>query len=58
MFRTRKTMIFVKRSEKGQDLAEYALLVGLIAITVILAITLIGGDLRDIFFQIASGFSF
>ena len=51
-------MIFVKRSEKGQDLAEYALLVGLIAITVILAITLIGGDLRDIFFQIASGFSF
>ncbi len=33
-----KTWLLSKRSEKGQDLAEYALLIGLIALIVILVL--------------------
>jgi pilus assembly protein Flp/PilA len=36
-------------SEKGQDLAEYALLVGLIAIVVIMAVTVLGENLSIVF---------
>ena len=35
--------------EDGQDLAEYMLLVALIAVMVIGAISLIGGEVEDIF---------
>lgn len=40
--------------DRGQDLAEYALFIGLIALLVIVSITLIGGDLRDIFTALAT----
>lgn len=40
--------------ELGQDLAEYALFIGLIALVVAVSITLIGGDIRDIFIAIAT----
>ena len=33
---------FLRKTEKGQDLAEYALLIGLIALVVILAVTILG----------------
>jgi Flp pilus assembly pilin Flp len=56
MIKSIKTRIVVKRSEKGQDLAEYAILIGLISITVVLALSLIGGELRDIFDHIVAEF--
>ena len=43
-----------QKSEKGQDLAEYALLLGLIAIVVILAVTLLGTNISVIFSELAS----
>ena len=38
--------------EEGQDLAEYALLIALIALVVIGAVTLLGGKLTNIFTDI------
>jgi len=38
--------------EKGQDLSEYALLIGLIALVVVIAVTALGGDIADVFDQI------
>jgi len=58
MLNSRKIITVRKRSEKGQDLAEYAILIGLIALTVVLAVTLIGGELRDIFYQIVAEIPF
>ena len=49
-----KTWILSKRSEKGQDLAEYALLIGLIALIVILAVTLLGNQISTVFAAIAN----
>ena len=40
--------------EEGQDLAEYALLIGLIALVVILAVTFLGDELSQLFARIAS----
>ena len=58
MLNSRKIITVRKSSEKGQDLAEYAILIGLIALTVVLAVTLIGGELRDIFYQIVAEIPF
>jgi len=44
------------KNEKGQDLAEYAIMLGLIALIVVGSITIIGGEIRDIFFAIADAF--
>ncbi len=41
------------KSEKGQDLAEYALLIALIALVVIAAVTLLGNNIKGIFTSIA-----
>ena len=38
----------------GQDLAEYALLIGLIALVVIAAVTLFGGNLAGFYQNIAN----
>jgi Flp pilus assembly pilin Flp len=43
-----------QNSERGQDLAEYALFLGLIALVVAVSVTLIGGEIRDIFTAIAT----
>ena len=40
--------------EEGQDLAEYALLIGLIALVVLLAVTLLGRNLSTLFSRLAS----
>jgi pilus assembly protein Flp/PilA len=37
------------RSEDGQDLAEYAILVGLIALVVVGAVTLFGSQLQALY---------
>ena len=52
-----KSWIVSKRSERGQDLAEYALLIGLIALIVILAVTLLGNNISTIFNAIATNIS-
>ena len=52
-----KTWLLSKRSEKGQDLAEYALLIGLIALIVIVAVTLLGTEISTIFEAIATNIS-
>jgi pilus assembly protein Flp/PilA len=41
------------RSEEGQDLAEYALLIGLIALVVVIAVTTLGEQLTLVFEAIA-----
>jgi pilus assembly protein Flp/PilA len=40
-------------SQSGQDLAEYALLIGLIALIVVGAITILGQGLDNVFTEIA-----
>jgi pilus assembly protein Flp/PilA len=42
------------RSEEGQDLAEYALLIALIALVVIAAVTLLGTQIQAVFNGIAN----
>lgn len=42
------------RSDEGQDLAEYALLLGLIALVVLLAVTALGGNLNTLFESMAA----
>lgn len=39
--------------ESGQDLAEYALLIALIALVVIAAVTLLGTQIQSVFQEIA-----
>jgi pilus assembly protein Flp/PilA len=40
--------------EEGQDLAEYALLIGLIALVVVVAVTILGSGLTTVFNTIAA----
>lgn len=42
------------RNEEGQDLAEYALLIALIALVVIAAVTLLGTNIQAVFNNIAN----
>ena len=41
--------INLRKQEKGQDLTEYALLVALIAIVVVLAVTFFGEEVSNFF---------
>ena len=54
MFEYIKTLLVAKKSEKGQDVAEYALLIGLIALVVMIAVTLLGTNLSTLFSELAS----
>jgi len=49
--------VFVKgpHGERGQDLAEYAMLLGLIALIVIVAVTLLGDNISAVFSRLALG---
>ena len=49
-----KAWLTVKGGEKGQDLAEYALLIGLIALVVVVAVTLLGTNITAVFNRIAT----
>lgn len=49
MFRSK-----ILKSENGQDLAEYSLLLGLIALLVIVSLTIIGTSFSDIFVLLAN----
>ncbi len=46
------------RNDEGQDLAEYAILVGLIALVVVGAVTLFGGQLVTMYGNIAATLPF
>jgi len=54
MFDYIKCWLAVRKSEKGQDLAEYALLIGLIALIVVVAVTFLGGQIDDVFSRIGT----
>jgi pilus assembly protein Flp/PilA len=43
----------IRRDERGQGLAEYALILALIAVLVIGAVTLLGGAIGDILEKVA-----
>ena len=49
-----RSWFMVRKGEKGQDLAEYALLIGLIALVVLLAVTFLGTQIDAIFSRIGS----
>jgi pilus assembly protein Flp/PilA len=43
------------RMERGQTLAEYALILGLIAVVSIVAVTLLGGNVSSLMNTVAGG---
>ena len=51
---TVQSFITTHRSEKGATAVEYGLMVALIAIVIIAAVALLGGNLRDLFSKVAS----
>jgi pilus assembly protein Flp/PilA len=57
MFHYWKTLLTTRipKSQKGQDLAEYALLIALIALAVIAGVTLLGENILAAFNAIAAG---
>ena len=57
MFEYIKSWLIANRSEKGQDLAEYALLIGLIALVVVLAVTFLGTGISNVFVGISEAIS-
>ena len=46
--------IRLRREETGATAVEYGLIVGLIAVVIIAAVTLLGGTLRDLFTNVES----
>lgn len=50
----RQVANWIPNSHQGQDLAEYALFLGLIALVVVVSVTLIGSEISEIFFAIAT----
>jgi pilus assembly protein Flp/PilA len=48
-------MVWV-REEKGQTMAEYGLILALVAVVVITAITLLGGNISAFFTDLAGNF--
>lgn len=51
-----KKLFALIRREEGQDLAEYALLISLIALVAIAGVTLLGNRIAAVFNQIAGSF--
>ena len=47
-------LAWLNRDEEGQGLAEYALILALIALVVIVVMTTLGGNIKDIFTNIGS----
>ena len=44
----------IQKSETGQDLAEYAIFIGLIALVVLVSMSIIGGGINNVFMAIAT----
>jgi Flp pilus assembly pilin Flp len=45
-------LLLLPSDEAGQDAAEYALLIGLIALVIVIAVTALGINLSTVWFQI------
>ncbi|MFC1923541.1 Flp family type IVb pilin [Chloroflexota bacterium] len=41
------------KSEEGQDLAEYSMMIGLIALLLVVSLTIIGASINEVFNAIA-----
>jgi pilus assembly protein Flp/PilA len=54
---TRIRLAAMARTERGASAVEYGLLVALIAIAIIVAVTLLGGNLSNIFNKTANSIS-
>jgi len=52
--RVRKLLLALLHDESGQDLSEYAVLLGLIALIVVAAIAALGGSITTVFDGIGS----
>jgi Flp pilus assembly pilin Flp len=50
----RNLLTMVRAREDGQSLAEYALILSLIAVAAIIALTALGGSINDILGQISA----
>ena len=50
----RQTLRKLLNDEAGQDLPEYAVLIGLVALTVIAAVVLLGGSISTTFNDVGS----
>ena len=50
----KRLLNLVPKDEKGQDLAEYAMLIGLVALFVVGAVTILGDEL-DLVFRAIGG---
>ena len=46
-----------QRNEKGATAVEYGIMVGLIAVVIIVAVTLLGGTLNEMFVQVQCSIS-
>jgi Flp pilus assembly pilin Flp len=53
----RRTLRNLLRDEAGQDLPEYAVLIGLVALTVIAAVALLGGNISTTLNDVGSSMS-
>lgn len=53
----RQTLRKLLNDEAGQDLPEYAVLIGLVALTVIAAVVLLGGNISTTFNDVGSSMS-
>jgi Flp pilus assembly pilin Flp len=53
----RRTFRNLLRDEAGQDLPEYAVLIGLVALTVIAAVALLGGNISTTLNDVGSSMS-
>ena len=51
---SRSILQLIRRDERGQGLAEYALILALIAVVVIAAVTLLGTNINSILSTIAT----
>jgi len=49
-----RTIVSTLKSQKGQGLVEYALILVLVSIVVIAALTLLGGGITNVFNQIVA----
>lgn len=53
----RQTLRNLLADEAGQDLPEYAVLIGLVALTVVAAVVLLGGNISTTFNDVGSSMS-
>jgi pilus assembly protein Flp/PilA len=54
MFQLCLYLVNLLRREEGQDLAEYAIMIGLVALVVLVAVTLLGTNLSRLFQDMGS----